>query len=372
MNIYPRGEKVYRNPFSTLQHTRRFVEACPQAASFVRRLWFNGLYIPETDAEIIATIRSCPNLDVASIPWTILRHSSPQDVAALLTKDGAYPLRELEIQAINLGEQQRKLFVEAPIQTPLISPLVNFSQLRKLKLLGNTNMLPITDADLFAIARTATNLEEFHMTCISTITLDGVMAIVRASRKTIRVLEHSPRSEDGFLHPHPGSLSDGEHICELLTSCPKLEDVSISIPTMCPALFANKNVRWKGDCQVRALGICGETSLNLNSAHLKLKNLLKKARQLISARGSGIYPTYLTIELFFSEMIFDPHIHAVHGSFTELIHNEWPSDMGISRKGPYGSTGLFGKEEEDEFQRISEADLFAGLGQNILRLTEGI
>jgi len=195
------------------------------------------------------------------------------------------------------------------------------------------------------------------------------MAIVRASRKTLRVLEHSPRSDDGFLHPHPGHLSDNEHICDLLTSCPKLEDVSISIPTMCSALFANKDVRWKGDCQVRAQGICGEDKLNSNAAHSQLKKLLEQARQLIRARGSGIYPTYLTLELFFAEMILDPHDHAVHGNFEDaMLDEQWPSKWAPSRKGPYGSTVLFGKEEEQEFIRISEADLFAGLGQNFIRL----
>ncbi|KAF2674755.1 hypothetical protein BT63DRAFT_420037 [Microthyrium microscopicum] len=369
MNIRPKGEKVYRNPYLTLQHTREFLEKCDGAAAHVRRIWFNGLYIPETDSEIIATIRSCKNLDIASIPWSILRHSSPQDLAALLTKDGEYPLRALELQAITLSEQQRDLFAKAPLQNPLISPLVNFSQLRKLKLFGNTNIFPINDRDLFAIAKTATNLDEFHMTCISTITMDGVMAIVRASQKTLRVLEHSPRSDDGFMHPHPGYLSNGDHICELLTSCPKLEDVSISIPNMCADLFSNKDVRWKDDCQVRARGICGEENLNSNSAQKKLAMLLEQARNLISARGSGTMPTYLTLELFFAEMIFDPHLHAVHGSFEDAtIEGVWPSETTSSSKGPYGSTGLFGKEEEEEFQQISERDFFAGLGQNFIRL----
>src|SRR5688572_14753323 len=126
------------------------------------------------------------------------------------------------------------------------------------------------------------------------------MAIVRSSSKTLRVLEHSPRSDDGFYHPHPGYLSSGEHICDLLTACPNLRDVSISIPTMCPALFANTGVRWRGDCQVRALGLCGHGVATRSSAAIvTLKQTLDQARRLVQARAAGSFSEELRLELFF-------------------------------------------------------------------------
>jgi hypothetical protein len=44
-------------------------------------------------------------------------------------------------------------------------------------------------------------------------TIDGVMAIVKASRKTIRVLELSPQSQNSFVHSHPGTLGGHEDSC---------------------------------------------------------------------------------------------------------------------------------------------------------------
>ena len=198
------------------------------------------------------------------------------------------------------------------------------------------------------------------------------MAIVRASQKTLRVLEHSPRSDDGFWHPHPGYLSDGSHICSILTDCPKLEDLSISIPSMCQELFSNTSVRWKGDFQVRALSLCGhDDTRRSNSAHDDLRKLLQQARRLTAARARSCIPAELNIEIFFADMIFDPHIRAVHGDFAEAAFvsaGTWPSKKNVSRKGPYGSTGLYGKDEEYLFECIDENELFSGLARNFVRI----
>jgi hypothetical protein len=369
---YPKGEKVYRDSYSTLRRTRQFLEACPHAAGWVRRLWFNGLYLPETDADIFAIIRACPNLTSVSAPWTLLRHGSPEDWAALLSADKEFPLQSLELTATRLSEAQQVYFSKAPVVNSLGSPLVDFSKLRRLKLFGNTETLPACDEDLKAIARTANHIEEFQMTCISTVTMDGVMAVVRSSRDTIRVIEHSPRSDDGFWHPHPGNLSTGEHICDLLTSCPKLEDLSISIPTMCSKLFSNNNVRWRGDCQVRALGLCGDhTTGRSNMAHHELRDILSEARKLTRTRACSRFPAELTLEIFFADMIFDPHVSRVHGDFQDAEYfsdGTWPLVKNVSRKGPYGSTGLYGKEEESVWECLSEDELFSGLARNIVRL----
>jgi len=207
---------------------------------------------------------------------------------------------------------------------------------------------------------------------MSTVTIDGVMAIVKASRNTLRLLEHSPRSQAGFLHPDPGSLSENEHICDILTDCPKLEDLSISIPSMCSDLFANNSVRWKGDCQVRALNICGQQNRKDSDTLEGLQAILQQSRRLISKRASGRFPAKLTIELFFAEFIFDPHLHAVHGdfSFAELISEKtWPEKKEMSRKGPYGSTGLYSKKDEEYlFDRINEKDFFSGVSRTLISL----
>lgn len=369
----PTGERVYRDPYSTLRRTRRLIEASSYAASNVRRVWFNGLYVPETDVDVIAILRSCVNLTSASIPWTVLRHGTPQDWAAILGTKNSLPLQSLELLAVSPSAQQSRQIRDVAMASPLDHRMVDFSSLRRLKLFGNTDTLPVCDDDLKAIARTATNIEEFQLTCISTVTIEGVMAIVQASRKTLRVLEHSPRSDDGFWHPHPGTLSDGSHICSILASCPRLEDISVSIPSMCTELFSNTSVRWHGDCQVRALALCGhEHSGRSNQAFQELKKLLDQARNLILTRGSGSMPAELTLELFFAEMIFDPHLRSVHGDFQEaeeVSSGLWPGVKSLSGKGPYGSTGLYGKKEEEGlFSCIDEEELFVGLARKFVSL----
>jgi len=368
---YPKGEKVYRDPYSTLRRTKEFMESCPQAASHVTRLWFNGLYVPTSDGDVTAVIRACPNLRNVSAPWTLLRHATANDWEKLLLRDSARPLESLELTATKLSQQQKAEFKEAPLTAPLMSWSVDFGRLKRLKLFGNTDVLPVCDDDLRMIARTATHLEEFVMTCISTVTIEGVMAIVRSSARTLRVLEHSPRSDDGFFHPHPGTLASGEHICELLTACPNLRDVSISIPTMCPALFANTGVRWRGDCQVRALGLCSHgIATRSSSAIVALRQTLEQARQLVHARAAGTLSEELRLELFFADMIFEPHLEIVHGDFTEaeeMTGGDWPRQQLPSRKGPYGSTGLYEKQDESEFICLSEEELFAGMGMGLVR-----
>jgi len=300
-----------------------------------------------------------------------LRHADAEDWEALLLRDSARPLESLELIATKLSEQQKCEFREAPLTTPLMNWSVDFGRLKRLKLFGNTDVFPVCDDDLRMIARTATQLEEFVMTCISTITIEGVMAIVRSAARTLRVLEHSPRSDDGFFHPHPGTLASGEHICELLTACPNLRDVSISIPTMCPALFAKAGVRWRGDCQVRALGLCDHgVATRSSSAIVALKQTLEQARLLINSRAAGSFSEELRLELFFADMIFEPHLELVHGDFSEaeeMSGGDWPARPGPSRKGPYGSTGLYEKQDEGMFASLSEDDLFAGMGMGLVQ-----
>jgi len=374
---HPKGEPCYRSPFATLMNTEKFLKHVPEAAALVRRLWFNGLYIPETDAHVVSILRLCPNLRSITIPWTVLRTASPADWAGLLgTNSNNSPLHSLELHMITPSSIERAQIMgkyeEKHRQLPLLSPAVDFSSLTRLKLLGSTNTLPICDQDLFAIARTATHIEEFHLTCTDGVSIDGVMAIVRASRKSLRVLEHSPRADHGFWHPDPGHTSDGAHICELLADCPRLTDISVSLPSMCASLFANDQVRWRGDCQVRALELCGVDDKRSNEAHATLRGILKQARQLIAARGRGTLPAKLTLELFYANMIFDPHAFIVHGDFEEgevFSQGRWPAHKEMSRKGPYGSTGLYGKmEEEVPYSMIEEDDLFAGLSRNLVRL----
>ncbi|KAF2736655.1 hypothetical protein EJ04DRAFT_510957 [Polyplosphaeria fusca] len=366
----PSGTAVYRDPFASLKHTVRTFSRYPEVASKIKRMWFHGFYTAETDKLVFNALKNCINLVSLSLPWTATRHMDAKAWRTLLLGNGK-PLESLELQCVDLKSEQIKDRENHFDLSPLES--ANFGQLRRLKIFGDTKFMPITDRDLYAIARTANRLEEFHLTCISTVTIDGVIAIVKAARSTLRVLEHSPRSQDGFWHPHPGSPSDSEHICELLRSCPKLDTLSISLPSMCSALFANEDVKWAGDLQVRALHLCGhEDGRSTQEAADHLDKLLRQARRLIHCRATSVIPKELYVELFFADCIFEPSLRAAHGDFAlaqvtgESIFSEALSSSG---KGPYGSTGLYEKEEEGPFQRMDEDAFLSGVRRKLLSIS---
>ncbi|KNG46571.1 hypothetical protein DDE82_001338 [Stemphylium lycopersici] len=362
----PTGTAVYRDPFASLKRTVAICNDYPQVASKIRRMWVHGFYTAETDRLVFDSLKNCCNLTSLSIPWTTIRHVDAKTWRTMLTGSGK-PLQSLELQCVDPTSQQAADKDNLVDLEPLQS--VNFSQLRRLKIFGDTSFMPITDNDLSAIARTATQLEEFHLTCNSSITIDGVMAIVKASRKTLRVLEHSPRSQDGFWHPHPGSPSDCEHLCDTFRNCPKLETLSISLPSVCSHLFSNENAKFAGDLQVRALHLCEhEHGRSTHAATDALQKLLEQARRFIRMRAESAIPRELYVELFFADCIFEPGFRSVHGDFSlAQISSEgyWPQNVDFSGKGPYGSTGLYGKEEEAQFQRIDESEFLAGVHRRL-------
>jgi hypothetical protein len=365
----PTGTAVYRDPFQSLKHTCRTFDKYPDVASKIKRMWFHGFYTAETDELVFDCLKNCKNLVSVSLPWTTARHMDSKAWRALLLGNGK-PLRSLELLATDPTSQQ----ADDPNNQVDLQPFqsVNFSKLRRLKLFGDTTFMPITDRDLYAIARTA-QLEEFHLSCISTVTIDGVMAVVKASRSSLRVLEHSPRSQDGFWHPHPGSPADSEHLCELLRSCPKLETLSISLPSMCSDLFSNEDVKWAGDLQVRALHLCGhEHGRSTLEAQEALEKVLHQSRRLVQHRAESTVPKELYVELFFADCIFEPSLGAVHGDFSlaQLASGgDWPETLSSSGKGPYGSTGLYEKEEEGPFQRIEEPEFLDGVRRHLLSIS---
>ncbi|CAK4032731.1 Hypothetical predicted protein [Lecanosticta acicola] len=348
----PSGQAVYRDPYGSLKDTDRIFTRLPQLTEHVRRLWFNGFYAAETDRLILSIVSECHNLQFLSVPWTVLRRSTAEDWIDLLNVNTGhgYALQSLELLAVCLPKDQADALEQDDTPNALADPRVDFGALQRLKIFGNTLHKPICDQDLQLIAKTATNLEALDFSNLSTISVAGMLALVKASHDTLQVLEHSPRSDDGFYHPYPGNLPSNEHICELLTSLPKMRDLSISIPYMCSTLFSNPEVQWEGECQVRATDLCGcnDNTLPGTSRSHKLRHILSSARELIQARQRVHHQ--LRIEIFFAGCIFEPEKNLVHGDFllSEVRSaGLWPGNSAqLSTKGPYGTTGVYGKEDD--------------------------
>ena len=185
---------------------------------------------------------------------------------------------------------------------PLHNVDVNFSRLERLKIFGNSSFLAFSDDDLTALARTAKNLRELHVTGTTTpITVDGIIALAEASQGSLQVLEYSPLSEDGFEHPNPASPQDDQHMCQQILKCRSLRNLSISMPSLCEDIFSDKSVLWTGEVQIRVGNLCGKRG-GLRECPRVIENLwqiLDRTRSLMTARKEN--GVDLTVELFISK-----------------------------------------------------------------------
>ena len=249
---------------------------------------------------IFRILGQCDSLEIVSLPWTALRYGDDMDWAKLLRRrPTGTALSSLELLAVDLKESQIIDHARQVDKRPLYSLKVNFGYLRRIKFSGSSNLLPINDDDLIAISRTA-RLHELHITGSTAITTKGLVALSRSSQATLRVVEHSPLSDDGFRHPEASSLGDGSHLCNEIVSCPHLSTLATSLPVFCLNLFSDTSIKWAGEVQIRAAGICGRGTLKQSpDAQHAFFSVLSQARSLIEAQAEK--GTELGIEIFIGE-----------------------------------------------------------------------
>ena len=359
---------VYRDPYHSLRKTAQLFEDSPFLASCVRQIWFHGYYTAETNRMIFSILRRCDNLDFVTLPWTALRYGTIKDWAYLLNRDQrGRGISSLEFLAVDLKQAQIEDPANQADTKPLHSPSVNFSGLRRLKIFGHSNFMPLTDEDLIQMSYTACNLREIHITGTATVTMEGIGALADSSDETLEILEHSPLAGDGFEHLDPFIFCDRQtHLCRKVLRCPRLSDLSLSLPTICQELFADFTVAWSGDVQIRSKSVCGCHPLSLKTsekAQARFWCILDQARALTLSRQKA--GKELNIEIFVDQWIFEPHRFLVHGNLQvgeTLSDGTWPSHKMPSSKGPYGQTGLYGKED-GPYDYVSEEVFKEGLNK---------
>lgn len=101
------------------------------------------------------------------------------------------PVESLELQCIDISSHVPDCDINSDGVATL--QMIDFGYLRRCKIFGDCRHWPFTDRHLMAIATTVRHLEELHVTCNSSVTINGIAAFVNAARGTVRVLEHSPR-----------------------------------------------------------------------------------------------------------------------------------------------------------------------------------
>lgn len=355
----------YLHPYQSVRKTAKLFHDFPSLAKHVRKIWFNGIYRYDNITYVFQILENCINLRTVTIPWTTLRYGSAADWNNVLS----FPrLTSLELLAVGLKSEVCRLpHSHDDTQVLRSIPSLDFSNLRRLKIFGDSNLQPITDEDLHLMARTATNLREILITNVTTITANGVASLVTASKHSLQLLEYIPLANDGFEPPLANENDHDLHICTLLASCPRLADLAITIPTACPELFSNPLAPWNETVRVRvgAQGIRGAHGSRVDN----LAALLEAARSLLEKqelRGNSF-----DIELAVGPYLFDTRSRLVHGSFKAaktLSEMRWTPMEEPSVKGPYGYTGLYSGGRKGEWSCIGENDFLDAVRGGLVRL----
>ena len=308
---------------------------------------------------IFGILGRCSNLHCLTLPWTALRYGDQNDWSRLLgCDDKTRTLSSLELLAVDLKDSQISNITNRVDKKPLNSPHVNFSGLKRLKFFGHSNFMPLMDEDLIAISHTACNLREIHLTGTASVTIKGIEALADSSAKSLEVVEYSPRAADGFAHEDPTfAPKQTDHLCQKILRCPHLQSLSLTVPSLCENLFADTSVNWYGEMQIRTMTICGRHPLFLKTspdAQPEFWRVLDSIRVLVAMRETeGVE---LNIEIFVNNWIFEPRCFLVHGNFDLAVmasRGMWLPERSHSSKGPYGQTGLRGKDDSP-YESISE------------------
>lgn len=188
----PNKTTVYRDSLAVLRLTASLCQDFPLLAAKIQRLWTHGFYTNESSQLIHTVVRSCRNLKTLTVPWTTVLHLDWNAWQCIMTGRDT-PLESLELQCIDLPSHVPDCNVENDGAATM--RMVDFGYLRRCKIFGDCRYWPFTDKHLLAIATTVRHLEELHVTCNSSVTAEGIAAVVNAAHGTVRVVEHQPRLE---------------------------------------------------------------------------------------------------------------------------------------------------------------------------------
>lgn len=324
---------------------------------------------------IINILQYCNRLEMVSLPWTMLRYGSEDDWSRILNpRDNGTVLSSLELLAVDLKKVQLSEPARQKDDKTLDSAKVNLGHLRRLKISGTSNLSPIMDGDLVAMSRTA-RLVDLHITNTTCLTSQGLLALVRATKDTLRVLEHSPLADPGFKDPELSANYWGNHMCKEIVQCPQLRSLAICLPTICSDLFRDTSNCWMGDVHVKAGGICKQASGSIETpvdAQLAIFDILDSARRFMQTQQAksielnilislGLFPSVGVMgyaDILAGQFIFEPGKNLVHSNFlmgSIDAAGSWPSIQYSSNKGPvdpYGSGDwAYSCITEEEFAR---------------------
>lgn len=171
-DIYP---VVYQDPYKSIKSTAKLFTDYPQIAAHIRRIWFNGIYQFDTNKYVFQILQNAVNVRTAAIPWTTVRYGDEEQWQRLMS----FPrLTSLEFLTVGLKSSQAKSENNLTDNAILKTTGLDFGGLKRFKIFGDSNLMPLTDEDLSFISRTAVNLEEIHITGATSVTIKGIISFL--------------------------------------------------------------------------------------------------------------------------------------------------------------------------------------------------
>ena len=204
----------------------------------------------------------------------------------------------------------------------------------------------------------------------------GVIALLSSSRTTLKVINYAP------IAPATAGMPK-VHVCDVITSCPNLIDVNITVPQLCEHLFCpppqySINMtqfdellsKWDGVAIIR-LSPGGRTCLHSNLPLEHPENCAEIQRILEAARKLQQITSGVVVELSIGKFTFTPASFSVVGDFRgakKVAEGMWePERERESRRGPWGSSGLCEDIGGRMWTEIGEADFFYGVNCGLVR-----
>ena len=296
-----------------LRKTAELLENHLTISSYIRRVHFDGYHGAKESALIFGVLHQCKNLEDLLILSTALRHGTIENWSFLFGSNAAGPcIKTLEIRATNL----QKRFDNKALE----STRVDFTNLACLRLSGSPKFM-INDEGLVAIARTANNLRELHISHTTPLGPKGIGALIRSSQLSLEVLEL-----DGYSQMKTNQSDSYSHLrlCQLIAYCPRLRRLGLLSVRSCRDIFACNDVVWSGKVQI----FLGANSFfqvpQSDGDTANLYQFLEQARHFMDSR-MGPDDKSVEIEIVTGQFIFEPRRALVHGDFQtiRLGHEPW-------------------------------------------------
>ena len=245
---------------------------------------------------------------------------------------------------------------------------VSFTHLTYLKVHEEYSTMAVTDEDLIAVARTANNIRELHITSRINKLLEGIGALVKFSRLSLEVLAlDSPGPE-----PRQEYLDRCETFYNSIVHSPQLRRLHIPYLAIALEILVQGRNSWGGPVLLQlSSSLKRDFGGNVQSPGI-FWQLLEQARSF-TALCSQSGADRVKLDIYSGSYLFEPERSLVHGHFEKddpdvPERGHWDVDLKASNKKIIWFSNHGSGNEQDFSFYITEEDLKDGWIDNYVLL----